>query len=772
MLDDNIGLPAEPTSTTPVRRTRRRAASRPAGPPETPAVAPTRDAADQVTTADQVATADRVTPARQAADPSPVSAGPTPDLGQPVSTVGDNDSGPDLLAPPATDAPRDATAKKAPAKRAARKKASPRSADARGSEDATEETRVVALTGQSTAVVAPGETSAADGSGETHVGESAELAPVEAAIDRKPARKRSARKRAMSSPIADATEDSTADSAVRMGAEATAEVEGAAQTAVDPGIQAAVDPGIQLPPAPFSITEQSRAATEGTAGQEQRSSGRRRAGAPPVALLFKAPDPNVTPAVSRDTPSEAEVAGEAPVEAAVGVEPSSPSRTSTDSAGESGEAGDGGDGASNRRRRSRGGRNRRKGTDTGGPDAAVDDDDASTDKATASDESRRAATDDREAAADARADRSQDKASGSAASQTDAAQTQDEPGGTDDEVGSSRRRRRRRRGGEDSADADAETEGTVVRVRAPRAKKDTITNVEGSTRIEAKRQRRREGRDAGRRRPPILSESEFLARRESVERVMAIRQRGETTQIGVLEDDVLVEHYVAIASQSSIIGNVYLGRVQNVLPSMEAAFIDIGRGRNAVLYAGEVNWENQGNQPRRIENVLKSGQTVLVQVSKDPVGHKGARLTSQISLPGRYLVYVPSGGQSGISRKLADTERSRLKRLLKDIIPDEAGVIIRTAAEGASEDELTRDVTRLTARWEDIEKKIKSGQAPTLLYAEPDTTLKVVRDLFTEDFTKLVISGDDAWDMVDGYVQHVAPDLADRLERYEGEGDV
>ncbi len=252
---------------------------------------------------------------------------------------------------------------------------------------------------------------------------------------------------------------------------------------------------------------------------------------------------------------------------------------------------------------------------------------------------------------------------------------------------------------------------------------------------------------------------------------MAIRQRGETTQIAVLEDNVLVEHYVALESQSSIIGNVYLGRVQNVLPSMEAAFIDIGKGRNAVLYAGEVNWDlrDDKNQPRRIENALKPGQSVLVQVSKDPIGHKGARLTSQISLPGRYLVYVPGGGTSGISRKLPDTERNRLKNLLKDILPDDAGVIIRTAAEGASEDELTRDVTRLTARWEDIEKKSKNGQAPQLLYAEPDTTLKVVRDLFTEDFAKLVISGDDAWDMVDGYVQHVAPDLSERLERYDGD---
>ncbi len=255
---------------------------------------------------------------------------------------------------------------------------------------------------------------------------------------------------------------------------------------------------------------------------------------------------------------------------------------------------------------------------------------------------------------------------------------------------------------------------------------------------------------------------------------MTIRQRGETTQIAVLEDDVLVEHYVAIESQSSIIGNVYLGRVQNVLPSMEAAFIDIGKGRNAVLYAGEVNWDlrSDNNQPRRIENALKPGQAILVQVSKDPIGHKGARLTSQISLPGRYLVYVPGGGTSGISRKLPDTERNRLKNLLKDVLPSDAGVIIRTAAEGASEDELTRDVTRLTARWEDIEKKSKKGQAPQVLYAEPDTTLKVVRDLFTEDFGKLVIDGDDAWDMVEAYVQHVAPDLIERLERYEGDKDV
>ncbi len=342
-------------------------------------------------------------------------------------------------------------------------------------------------------------------------------------------------------------------------------------------------------------------------------------------------------------------------------------------------------------------------------------------------------------------------------------------------TGSRRRRRRRRRKGEPVDGAPDDPEVTVVKVREPR-KSDTseVTSVEGSTRLEAKKQRRREGREAGRRRPPILSESEFLARRESVDRTMVIRQHNDRTQIAVLEDEVLVEHYVAKEAQTSLIGNVYLGRVQNVLPSMEAAFIDIGRGRNAVLYAGEVDWDGLGHsgQPKRIEMALKSGQQVLVQVTKDPVGHKGARLTSQISLPGRYLVYVPHGSMNGISRKLPDTERNRLKALLKEIVPDEAGVVVRTAAEGASEDELSRDVARLTAQWEAIDKKVgNGGNAPELLYAEPDLLIKVVRDLFTEDFTKLVVVGDDAWDMVEGYVSHVAPHLADRLERWNSPDD-
>ncbi len=351
---------------------------------------------------------------------------------------------------------------------------------------------------------------------------------------------------------------------------------------------------------------------------------------------------------------------------------------------------------------------------------------------------------------------------------------------------SRRRRRRRRRSGDTGAEVaeagDEDGVRTVVKVREPRPARekaepsDEVQSIKGSTRLEAKKQRRREGREQGRRRVPIITEAEFLARREAVERVMVVRQSGERTQIGVLEDNVLVEHYVNKEEATSYVGNVYLGKVQNVLPSMEAAFIDIGKGRNAVLYAGEVNFEALGmaNGPRRIESALKSGQSVLVQVTKDPIGHKGARLTSQVSLPGRYLVYVPEGSMTGISRKLPDTERARLKTILKKIVPEDAGVIVRTAAEGASEDELRRDVERLQAQWEDIQKKSKqiTTSSPSLLYGEPDMTVRVVRDIFNEDFSKVIVSGDGAWETIHGYVSHVAPDLADRLQRWTSEVDV
>ena len=351
-----------------------------------------------------------------------------------------------------------------------------------------------------------------------------------------------------------------------------------------------------------------------------------------------------------------------------------------------------------------------------------------------------------------------------------------EDGDDDSSSASSRRRRRRRRrgGGEEGSEND-DPPNTVVRVREPRSRNSEVTSVKGSTRLEAKKQRRREGREAGRRRPSILTEAEFLARREAVDRVMIVRQRDDRTQIAVLEDGVLVEHYVNRSTGGSMIGNVYLGRVQNVLPSMEAAFVDVGRGRNAVLYAGEVNWDAAGleGQPKRIEAALKSGDPVLVQVSKDPLGHKGARLTAQISLPGRFLVYVPEGSMTGISRKLPDTERSRLKSILRQIVPEDAGVIVRTAAEGASEEELRRDVERLTAQWEQIKAKAASASdGPALLHGEPDLAIKVVRDIFNEDFGRLVVEGDAAWTEIESYVTGVAPDLAERVTKWVGPGDM
>ncbi len=414
---------------------------------------------------------------------------------------------------------------------------------------------------------------------------------------------------------------------------------------------------------------------------------------------------------------------------------------------ESGDNEDDEDGAPKKRRRRRGGRRRRKpGTGDGNE----------------SDESE-----------------SDDQESGEASDEDD------EDDDNSDGQGSTRRRRRRRRttGSGDGADED-DPPNTVVHVRQgrngggrnnnDRNGNDQVTSVKGSTRLEAKKQRRREGREAGRRRAPILTEAEFLARRESVDRVMVVRQQAERTQIAVLEDGVLAEHYVNRSASTSMVGNVYLGRVQNVLPSMEAAFVDIGRGRNAVLYAGEVNWDAAGleGQPKRIELALKSGDAVLVQVTKDPVGHKGARLTSQISLPGRYLVYVPGGSMTGISRRLPDRERSRLKKLLKAVLPEDSGVIVRTAAEGASEEQIRHDVERLTEQWEQLNSKTGDVNAPVLLHAEPDLATRVVRDIFNEDFASLIVSGDSATSTIEEYIKSVAPDLSDRVTRWAKNEDV
>ncbi len=435
--------------------------------------------------------------------------------------------------------------------------------------------------------------------------------------------------------------------------------------------------------------------------------------------------------------------------------------------------------ANRRRRRGRRGRGRGRG-EQGGSDQDDDDDEQRGSKSADSDDS--------DDADDQDSDDSDDG---------------DGPDDGSSDGGNRRRRRRRRRksgSGDDNEEGSSADDppNTVVHERPSRGKSGSsddgggnngsssnaeIKGISGSTRLEAKRQRRRDGRDAGRRRPPVLTEAEFLARREAVERVMVVRDRVRTepphpgaryTQIAVLEDGIVVEHFVTSAASASLVGNIYLGIVQNVLPSMEAAFVDIGRGRNGVLYAGEVNWEaaGLGGAERKIEKALKPGDYVVVQVSKDPVGHKGARLTTQVSLAGRYLVYVPGASSTGISRKLPDTERQRLKEILREVVPSNAGVIIRTASEGVKEDDIRGDVTRLQERWEQIEAKAgetkgKAAGAAVALYEEPDVLVKVIRDLFNEDFAGLIVSGDEAWSTINDYVNSVAPELVSKLTKYE-----
>ncbi len=509
----------------------------------------------------------------------------------------------------------------------------------------------------------------------------------------------------------------------------------------------------------------------------------------PVVALFQAPDQTravrrrrrpqaAADAVELEAPDEvddeASVGSDGrPAQTARGQAVDSDAGTATDTDGEAEDREDDRDdeGAPRRRRR-RGGRRRRR----GGPGAGEDNGSAEDESAEDGPEDEGESSDDQGGARSrggSRAVAASDESDDDSTEDDDSAE-----GGEGSESSSARRRRRRRRRAgvaEEMEDLSSEDPpNTVVKVREARRPKDEITSVRGSTRIEAKKQRRRDGREAGRRRAPILTEAEFLARREAVNRVMCVREHGDRTQIAVLEDGILVEHYVNRAESSSMVGNVYLGKVQNVLPSMEAAFVDIGRGRNAVLYAGEVNWEAAGleGQPKRIELALKSGDPVLVQVTKDPIGHKGARLTSQISLPGRFLVYVPEGSMTGISRKLPDTERSRLKSILKDVVPSGAGVIVRTAAEGATEEQLTADVTRLAAQWADITKKTKSASAPSLLYGEPDLAIKVVRDIFNEDFTTLLVQGDSTWQTLSDYIGWVAPDLLPKLEKWVEPSDL
>lgn len=341
-----------------------------------------------------------------------------------------------------------------------------------------------------------------------------------------------------------------------------------------------------------------------------------------------------------------------------------------------------------------------------------------------------------------------------------------------------RRRRGRGRRNDDAQQAEKTTENTEREEEETREEVEEPQAIKGSTRLEAQRRRRIERREESRKRH-VISEAEFLARRESVERTMVVRERkrhdhaGIVTEVGVLEDDLLVEHFVTSDTQTTQIGNIYLGRVQNVLPSMEAAFIDIGTDRNGVIYVGDLNWKLLGtkSRSRKIEHALKAGDQILVQVSKDPIGHKGARLTTHISMAGRFLVYVPGGRSAGISRKLPEPERKRLKSILSEVTPEGSGTIIRTAAEGVSKEAIEADIKRLESQWQEIWEaseaaKAKRGAKPIALYEEPDMLVKVVRDVFNEDFSRLVVEGDRPWNTVTDYIGDLAPELEPRLQRY------
>ena len=306
---------------------------------------------------------------------------------------------------------------------------------------------------------------------------------------------------------------------------------------------------------------------------------------------------------------------------------------------------------------------------------------------------------------------------------------------------------------------------------------DEPVKLKGSTRLESKRRwREAQGNEKHR----AISRAEFIARRENIYRSMVVRDSrrsdhpGTVTQVGVVEDGLLVEHFVTSETQTSTIGNIYLGRVQNVLASMEAAFIDIGTGRNAVLYASEVDWRSEHirGRSRRIESALKQGDQVLVQVIKDPLGHKGARLTNRVSFAGRYLVYLPGGKTQGISRKLPEAERKRLKGILQRVVPDGGGTIIRTAAEGVSEEKIAEDVDRLHRRWIDITEREetereKKGATPVTMYEEPNLLVKIVRDMFNEDFNELVVDGEASTRTVVNYIKRMAPDLVDKVVTWD-----
>ena len=274
----------------------------------------------------------------------------------------------------------------------------------------------------------------------------------------------------------------------------------------------------------------------------------------------------------------------------------------------------------------------------------------------------------------------------------------------------------------------------------------------------------------GRTRPPRRrSRRRTAAPTSGPARTMLVHADPQGTQIAVVEDGKTVEHYVTRHGDRSIAGNIYLGRVQNVLPGMEASFVDIGEARNGVLYAGEVGIAgDDGAEVPRIETVLKPGQSILVQVTKDPMRSKGARLSALVSVAGRHLVLVPGNDSIGVSRRLSDKERARLRDIAQELKPSDHGLIIRTAAEGASKRDLERDLQRVVETWNEIDKRRRSASAPSLLYEEPELELRVIRDLFNREISRCIVDDPELESKLRAYIRATTPDLDHRLELYDG----
>jgi ribonuclease E len=432
-------------------------------------------------------------------------------------------------------------------------------------------------------------------------------------------------------------------------------------------------------------------------------------------------------------------------------------------------------GAAKRRRRrgSRGGRNRRKPRTAPAPDGAGAATAAAEDASAAGEDYADAPADRGLTTEDVAADAREEAGLAEAEAGAVTPEAADAPAPAKPRIGDTRpappagddgakpRTRRRRRGGRGRGrgrgrGSDNATTATEA-VRADLGVDDAVSLADlDDIALERRRGRTRKGRPAGR-------------------YMMCVHVRDDRrTHIAVLEGRSLVEHYVGSLEpdDTAIDGNIYLGKVQNVLPGMEAAFVDIGTPKNGVLYRGDVAFDPSDVEEShpRIERLLKNGQSVLVQVTKNPIGAKGARLTQEVSLAGRFVVMVPGQPETyGISKRLPDDERRRLRRVLEGLRPPDAGLIVRTAAEGATEAELARDVERLRAQWEQISKLARRAKAPALVYQEPPLVVRVIREEFTKEYRGVIIDDRDLYAQVRGYVEAIGPELADRVEYYDQE---